>query len=99
MRLALCASLCLGFLTLGSGSSAEISPAAYHVIKKIPVGEEGSWDYLTIDADARRLYITRFDRVMVMDIDTGQIVGKVAKTPGVHGVALVPKLNKGYSSN
>jgi YVTN family beta-propeller protein len=99
MRLAASLSICIAFALVGSPNAEEVSPSSYHVIKKIPVGEDGGWDYLTADPEARRLYITRFDRVMVLDMDTGQIVGKVAKTPGVHGVALVPKLNKGYSSN
>jgi DNA-binding beta-propeller fold protein YncE len=99
MRLPLFGLIALGFLSVGWSSSAEIQPSAYHVVKKIPLGEEGGWDYLSMDSEARRLYITRMDRVIVMDADTGQIVGKVANTPGIHGVALVPKLNKGYSSN
>jgi DNA-binding beta-propeller fold protein YncE len=73
--------------------------SAYHLIKTIKVGGNGGWDYLSLDAAARRLYISRGTHVVVLDVDKGKVVGKVADTPGVHGIALVPKLNRGFSSN
>jgi DNA-binding beta-propeller fold protein YncE len=78
------------------------SPAAgfgYHVVKRVAVGGEGGWDYLTIDNAARRLYVTRSTRVMVFDADTGAAVGEIPNTAGVHGVALAPDLNRGFTSN
>jgi DNA-binding beta-propeller fold protein YncE len=86
-------------LFFGVGDSAEPNESGYHVIKKFPLGEEGGWDYLTMDPDAHRLYISRATRVMVLDVDSGKLVGEVAKTPGVHGIALVPKRKRGYTSN
>ena len=81
---------------------ATISYAAdpgYHVIKKLPLGGEGGWDYLTIDSAARRLYISRSTHVMVVDIDTDKVVGDIADTPGVHGIAIASELNRGFTSN
>jgi DNA-binding beta-propeller fold protein YncE len=63
------------------------------------VGEDGSWDYLAIDPEAGRLYVPRSTRVMVLDAATGKTVGVVPDTEGVHGVALAPMLNKGFTSN
>jgi DNA-binding beta-propeller fold protein YncE len=63
------------------------------------VGGEGGWDYLVVDPQARHLYITHSDRVVVLDVDTGSKVGEIANTPGVHGVALAPKLGRGFTSN
>jgi DNA-binding beta-propeller fold protein YncE len=77
----------------------ECAETDYHLLKTIKVGEDGGWDYLTVDSDARRLYITRANRVMVMDIDAGKIVGEVPKLSGVHGVALDLKRKRGYISN
>jgi DNA-binding beta-propeller fold protein YncE len=71
----------------------------YHVIKKIPAGGDGGWDYLTLDAVARHLYIARANRVMVFDVDKETSVGEIANTPGVHGVALVAKFDRGFASN
>jgi YVTN family beta-propeller protein len=83
----------------GFGTQAQQPGSAYKVLKKYELGGEGSWDYLTIDAEARRLYIPRGSHVMVMDADNGKIVGDVPKTTGVHGVVLAPKLKRGFTSN
>jgi DNA-binding beta-propeller fold protein YncE len=71
----------------------------FHVIKKITLGGEGGWDYLTVDSAAHRLYISRSTRVMVLDLDKGTVVGEIPSTPGVHGIALVPELGRGFTSN
>lgn len=71
----------------------------YHVIKKLPLGGEGGWDYLTVDSAARRLYISRATHVMVVDLETDQVVGDIPDTPGVHGIAVAPELNRGFISN
>ena len=71
----------------------------YHIINTYKLGGDGGWDYLTTDADARRLYISRATHVMVVDADSGKVVGDIADTPGVHGIALAPELGKGFVSN
>ncbi len=71
----------------------------YHVVKKLQLGGEGGWDYLTVDSVARRLYISRSTHVMVIDIETDKIVGNIADTPGVHGIAIAPELGRGFTSN
>lgn len=76
------------------------SPAdSYSVIKKIPISGEGSWDYLTLDAAARRLYVSHGTQVEVIDVDSGNIVGSIPKTLGVHGIAIAPDLGRGFVSN
>lgn len=75
------------------------SSPGLHVINTYPVGGDGWWDYLKLDPDSRRLYISRGTHVMVMDADSGKIVGDVADTQGVHGIALVPDLGRGFTSN
>ena len=71
----------------------------YHIINTYKLGGDGGWDYLTTDANARRLYISRGTHVMVVDADSGKVVGDIADTPGVHGIALAPELGKGFVSN
>ena len=68
-------------------------------VHKIAVGGEGSWDYLTVDSAARRLYVSRGNRVTVLNLDTEDVVGELADTPGIHGIAVVPELGKGFTSN
>jgi YVTN family beta-propeller protein len=75
------------------------SSSGYHVIKQIKLGGDGGWDALTFDAKAHRLYISRSTHVMVVDVDSGVMVGDILNTPGVHGIAIVSDLNKGFTSN
>ena len=70
-----------------------------HVVKTYTLGGDGGWDYLKLDPDSRRLYISRSTHVMVMDADSGKSVGEIADTPGVHGIALAPDLGRGFTSN
>ncbi len=76
-----------------------VSTQSYHLVKKIALGGEGGWDYLTLDSVARRLYVTRATRVTVLDVDTSWIVGEIPNTAGMHGVALAPELGRGFTSN
>ena len=92
-RLALIA--CSIFAQVPSQEPASYSPRVH----KIAVGGEGGWDYLTVDPDARRLYVSRGNRVVVIDLGKEAVVGELADTPGVHGIAVVPALGKGFTSN
>src|SRR5713101_7037540 len=86
------------FLLFIVGTTPAADPG-YKLAKKFTIGGDGGWDYLTMDAAARRLYITRGTHVTVMDADEGKVVGEIPGTTGVHGVALVPESNHGYTSN
>lgn len=74
-------------------------PGGYHLTKKVVLGGEGGWDYLTVDSKGRRVYISHGTHVMVVDADTGAIVGDIPGTNGVHGIAIVADMNKGFTSN
>src|SRR5215813_5473353 len=71
----------------------------YHVVGDIKIGGEGSWDYLTMDSAARRLYVSHATHVVVVDLDANKVVGDIPNTPGVHGIAIAPELNRGFISN
>lgn len=71
---------------------------AYRVLKILEIGGRGSWDYLTLDRGGRRLYIPRGDHVIVLDTESGKVIGDVVNTPGIHGVA-IDEAGKGYTSN
>jgi DNA-binding beta-propeller fold protein YncE len=71
----------------------------YHVVKEIQIGGEGGWDYLIVDPDARRVYVSHATKIVVADIDTGKVIGEIPDTPGVHGFALAPDLGRGFTSN
>ena len=86
-------------LSLSLLAASAQTAGGYHVIKKIPIPGEGSWDYLNVDEAARRLYVSHGTQVEVLDVDSGAIVGKIANTLGVHGIAIAPELGRGFVSN
>ena len=80
-------------------ASPAAGPSGYHLLKKIPLGGEGFWDYIIFDSPTRRLFVSRGTKVVVLDVDTGKVVGEIPNTDGVHGIALAPDLNRGFTSN
>src|SRR3954467_2912947 len=98
--LRLCSFVFLAFILQSvSARAQEKSPSGYHIIKKFKLGGEGGWDYLTFDAKGGRLFISRSTHVMVVDAEKGTVLGDIPDTQGVHGIALVEELGKGYTSN
>ena len=73
--------------------------SGYKIIKTIPVSGEGGWDYVTVDSDARRVYVSHATHVVVLDADTYAVLGDIPDTQGVHGIALAPDLGRGFVSN
>ncbi len=71
----------------------------YHLVKTYKLGGEGGWDYLTLDRGSNRLYISRSTHVIVINPDSGETVGDIPDTPGVHGIALAPEFGRGFVSN
>jgi len=78
------------------GEQAGGRPAGYHVIKQTLLGGEGGWDYVTLDASAHRIYVPRGTHVMVLDERTHKAVADIPGMRGIHGVAVVPKANRGF---
>jgi YVTN family beta-propeller protein len=96
----LAASLALT-MPLSLRAAPPSTPAAgttYHLVKEIPVGGEGGWDYLLVDPEARRLYVSHATSVVVLDPDTGKKVGEITGLSGVHGIAVAPDLGRGFIS-
>lgn len=103
------ASVVCGLAALAAPVSAQAQKSVYHVVKKpqsgyhvlrrIPISGEGGWDYITLDTASNRLFITRGNRVQVMDLKTSLVVGEILGLNGVHGVAINPATHRGYTSN
>lgn len=95
-------SCCLGILLLGLtifNLAPRVSSArSFHVLKKYDIGGEGGWDYLTFDENSRRLFVTRGNRVSVLDAETGKLIGEIPDTVGVHGVAVANEFGRGFIS-
>ena len=89
----------VGFLFPFQPLRAQAGPSGYRVVKTIPIGGDGGWDYCLVDSDARRIYVTHATHVVVLDADSNAVVGDIPNTPGPHGVALAPDLGRGFISN
>jgi len=96
MRSYLSRALLALFVLVFASALLNAGPSGYHVTKKIVLGGEGGWDYLTVDSKARRVYISRGTHVMVVDADSGAVVGDIPNTNGVHGIAIAADFDKGF---
>jgi YVTN family beta-propeller protein len=90
-------SLAVG-LTPGS-IGADASAPNMAVQQHWKLGGDGGWDYLTMDSSKGRLFISRATRVDVISTESGKLIGSIPDTQGVHGIALAPALNRGFTSN
>lgn len=86
----------LALLALAPCIHADTAP--YKVVERLTPGGNGGWDYPSIDPDTHLLYLSRADHVSIVDTASGKEVGEIADTPGVHGIALAPELNRGFIS-
>jgi Uncharacterized conserved protein len=68
----------------------------WKVLKTFHLGGEGGWDYVTVDAPNHRLFVTRATHTMVVDTNTGKVLGDIPGQIRSHGVAIVPRLNRGF---
>jgi len=98
MKILLLLPLLSGAALLANQRTPPVAPT-YRLLQTTPVGGEGGWDYLAVDAAAQRLYLSHGTQVEVLDLRTQQQVGTIANTPGVHGIAPVPALGRGYITN
>jgi YVTN family beta-propeller protein len=80
-------------------ATAITPPSGYHLLKKVPLGGEGGWDYLAFDSPTHRLFISRATKVVVLNVDTGTVAGEIANTDGVHGIAFASEFDRGFTSN
>jgi DNA-binding beta-propeller fold protein YncE len=90
----------ISFFALAACSflAALAGASGYRVVNQVALPGGGGWDYLVVDAGARRVYISHSTEVEVLDADTQKSVGTIADTQGVHGIALAPKLGRGFIS-
>jgi YVTN family beta-propeller protein len=88
--------ICLIMSALSVSAAEAHGTGPFKVVNKFPLTGEGRWDYLIFDNQSRRLFLSRTSHVVVLDADSGQSVGEIADTPGVHGIALAPELGVGF---
>jgi hypothetical protein len=87
------AALLMGICIYGS------MQAQTFTVQKYSIGGEGGTDYLTAEPGTGRLFVSRSSHVMVLDGNTGKVLGDISETPNNHGIALVAKYNHGFITN
>lgn len=80
-------------------SKSNYAQHGYKVIKFFKIASSGGWDYLAIQPNSNNLFVSHSTQVNILDKSTGDSLGVIHNTFGVHGIAFVPSLNKGYTSN
>lgn len=75
------------------------SASSYRIAHTYPPGADGSWDYVAPDARNHRLFIARQNRVMVVDEDSGKLLGEVSGINGAHGTAVVESSGHGFATS
>jgi YVTN family beta-propeller protein len=70
----------------------------FHILKKHNIASSGGWDYITVDSQNKKMYVSHGTQVNILSI-TGDSIGVIEKTNGVHGIALATPFGKGYTSN
>jgi DNA-binding beta-propeller fold protein YncE len=91
-RLALVVTLC-------SGLSLFAQPGGYHVLQTFAVGGDGGWDYIVPEPAQHRVFVARANRVMVIDENTGKLLGEVTGINGAHGTAIAAASGRGFATS
>ena len=96
-------AVCMFFLLRASYGGAAPQEGGYHLLKKTPLGVAPSgreyFDYITVDASTRRVYLSHGTEVKVIDADNYAVVGSVSGLKQDHGIALANELGKGFISD
>jgi YVTN family beta-propeller protein len=87
----------LGSIVALSGYAQTDKPA-YKILSKIHLEGNDGWDYLTVDENSNRLFLSHGTQVQVVDLTTGKLAGSVPNLKGVHGIAIAHDLNKAFIS-
>jgi hypothetical protein len=88
----------IGFVVALAMTASGQSPS-YRVTQTYTLGGDGSWDYIVPDPPNHRLFVARQNRVMVIDEDSGKLVGEVTGIQGAHGTAIAEKAGHGFATS
>src|ERR1700684_1188610 len=78
---------------------AQSAAGEYRVTQTLAVGGDDGWDYVAVDSAARHVFVSHGTHVVVLDADSGKVVGDIPDTQGVHGIAIASDAGRGFTSN
>jgi DNA-binding beta-propeller fold protein YncE len=82
-----------------SAAALVAQPASYRISHTYAIGGDGSWDYVVPDPPAHRVFIARQNRVMVVDENSGALLGEVTDIQGAHGTAIARSSGHGFATS
>ncbi len=88
--------LSLVLLGLAGGVAAADYLAGYKILKRALVPGDLGWDYLTLDSQARKLYVSHDTVVQVLDADSLNVIGQIRGLQHCHGIALALEFGRGF---
>ena len=86
-------------ITLALSGSVMAAAPDYKIVDTITIGGAPRWDYLYADSQAHRLYVSHATQTEVIDTQTNKVIGTIADTSGVHGIAIANDLGVGFTSD
>ena len=95
-RLTLCVA---AIATLAACAHAPATTTPYALDAAYALPGPGRWDLLAVDPARHHLFVSRSDRVQVLDTQTGQLAGTIDGTDGVHGIAIAAALGRGFATD
>jgi DNA-binding beta-propeller fold protein YncE len=69
----------------------------YRTVNTVFLGSPEEWDYIYVDAAAKRVFVAHGTEITVVDGDSGALLGRVPGFSGVHGLVAIPELGRGYA--
>src|SRR4029079_7845294 len=96
MRITRCTLVAVASLAFGATGGAQGTPN-YHIAKKVVIGGEGGFDYVTPDPTSKRVLMAHRARACAYDLAKDTLVGEIPNTIGIHGVALAPDVGRGFT--
>jgi DNA-binding beta-propeller fold protein YncE len=82
--------------SMAAFSFAHAQQPTWQVTKTLHIGGEGGWDYVTIDPQTNRLFVTRSTHTQVIDTTSGKVIADIPGQSRSHGTAIDPAVNRGF---
>src|SRR6266404_1011079 len=86
-------------LLIAAVVATNVGNAQTFKVQKYNIGGDGGTDYLTAEPGTGRVFVSRGTHTMVVDGNTGKVIGDIPDTPRMHGIALAPKSGHGFITN
>ncbi len=92
-------SMAIALLIIVVYSPVYAQSSGYHVLHTFHIKSEGRWDYIAVNPVNGHIYVSHSEQVNVLNNNTGDSVGVIPNTSGVHGIAFSARFKKGFTSN